>query len=121
MSADPLVLIVDDEPNVRRVLSALLRRDGYRTLEAGDGEEALRSLDANPVHAVVADLKMPRMNGLELLDEVAWSITLENRVAAALDRRGAHPGIAAGAESTGSRLELFLSFFGCRYCGDPAF
>jgi DNA-binding NtrC family response regulator len=70
MSADAQVLIVDDEPNVRRVLSVLLRRDGYRTLEAGDGEEALRELDAHPVHAVVADLKMPRMNGLELLDAV---------------------------------------------------
>jgi DNA-binding NtrC family response regulator len=73
MSADQVVLIVDDEPNVRRVLSALLRRDGYRTLEAGDGEEALQSLAANPVHAVVADLKMPRMNGLELLEAVQKS------------------------------------------------
>jgi DNA-binding NtrC family response regulator len=70
MSTEQVVLIVDDEPNVRRVLSALLRRDAYRTLEAGDGEEALQVLDAEAVHAVVADLKMPRMNGLELLEAV---------------------------------------------------
>jgi DNA-binding NtrC family response regulator len=67
---DGTVLLVDDEPNVRRVLAALLRKEGYRTLEASDGEEALRTLASSPVHALVADLRMPRMNGLELLEAV---------------------------------------------------
>ena len=36
------VLIVDDEPNIRRMLGALLREEGYSTTEAGDGQEAVR-------------------------------------------------------------------------------
>ena len=62
------VLIVDDEANMRRVLEALLRRQGYRTLVASDGEAALDVLSEEPVDAVVTDLRMPHMNGLELLE-----------------------------------------------------
>jgi len=62
------VLIVDDEANMRRVLSALLERKGYKVLDAGDGEQALSILASEPVDALLTDLKMPRMNGLELLD-----------------------------------------------------
>ena len=64
------VLIVEDEDNMRRMLGALLRRAGYRVLEARDGGEALDVLGDSTVHAVVTDLKMPRMNGLELLEAV---------------------------------------------------
>ncbi len=62
------VLIVEDEANMRRVLRALLRSDGYEILEAGDGAEALARIDEHHVDVVVTDLKMPRMNGLELLE-----------------------------------------------------
>ena len=68
MSAPDTVLIVEDEENMRRVLRALLQRDGYEVLEAGDGTEALQLLEENRVSAVLTDLKMPRMNGLELLE-----------------------------------------------------
>jgi DNA-binding NtrC family response regulator len=68
MSDQRTVLIVEDEDNMRRMLGALLRRAGYRVLEARDGAEALGVLDDAAVHAVVTDLKMPRMNGLELLE-----------------------------------------------------
>ncbi len=68
MKRDATVLIVDDEANMRRVLSALLKRDGYRVIDAGDGESALASLTEQRVDVVLSDLKMPRMNGLELLE-----------------------------------------------------
>ena len=55
---------------MRRVLTALLRRNGYRTLEAGDGEAALEQLEGERVDAVLSDLKMPRMNGLELVEHM---------------------------------------------------
>jgi DNA-binding NtrC family response regulator len=64
------ILIVDDEPNMQRVLRGLLRREGYRTLEACDGAVALDILAQEPIEAVLTDLKMPRMNGLELLAEI---------------------------------------------------
>jgi DNA-binding NtrC family response regulator len=62
------VLIVEDEANMRRVLSALLERDGFRTLEASDGSAALELLARESVDAVLTDLRMPKMNGLELLE-----------------------------------------------------
>jgi DNA-binding NtrC family response regulator len=62
----PLVLVVEDERNMRRVIRGLLEREGYDVREAADGEAALgepiESLDV-----VITDLKMPHMNGLELL------------------------------------------------------
>jgi len=64
------VLIVDDEPNMLRVLRGLLRREGYLTYEASNGERALELLDDHPVDAILSDFKMPHMNGLELLHAV---------------------------------------------------
>jgi nitrogen regulation protein NR(I) len=64
------VLVVDDEANMRRVLSALVRREGFETVEAANGVAALEILDEEKVDAVLTDLKMPQMNGIELLAEV---------------------------------------------------
>jgi len=64
------VLIVDDELNIRRVLAAMLKREGYEVSTAADGEQALAVLHRTPVHVVVTDLVMPRLGGLELLQRV---------------------------------------------------
>jgi nitrogen regulation protein NR(I) len=64
------VLIVDDEPNIRRVLAAMLKRDGYEVTTAADGEQGLAVLQRTPVHVVVTDLVMPRLGGMELLARV---------------------------------------------------
>jgi DNA-binding response OmpR family regulator len=58
------VLIVDDEPTVRDVVGRYLRREGFETLEAGDGEQALGL--AGDVDLVVLDLMLPRVDGLEV-------------------------------------------------------
>jgi len=65
------VLIVDDETNIRRVLAAMLKRDGYDVTAAEDGEQALAAMNRAPVDVVVTDLVMPRMGGLDLLRHVA--------------------------------------------------
>jgi nitrogen regulation protein NR(I) len=65
------VLIVDDEVNIRRVLAAMLKREGYEVTTAADGEQALGVLLKTPVHVVVTDLVMPRLGGMELLRRVA--------------------------------------------------
>jgi len=67
----PHVLIVDDELNIRRVLAAMLAREGYEVTTAADGEQALAVLQKTPVHVVVTDLVMPRLGGMELLGRVA--------------------------------------------------
>jgi two-component system response regulator AtoC len=65
------VLIVDDEVNIRRVLAAMLKREGYEVTTAADGEQALAVLQKTPVHVVVTDLVMPRLSGMELLRKVS--------------------------------------------------
>jgi DNA-binding response OmpR family regulator len=60
------VLVVDDEPIVREVVVSYLRREGFRTLEAGDGNGARELLERDPPNLVVLDLMLPGMDGLEL-------------------------------------------------------
>jgi DNA-binding NtrC family response regulator len=60
------ILIVDDEGNHRRSLSISLRMEGYEVVEAADGQHALDALKREPVDVVIADLMMPRVDGLEL-------------------------------------------------------
>jgi len=60
------VLVVDDEPIVREVVVSYLRREGFRTLEAADGEEARRLLEQGDPGLVVLDLMLPGIDGLEL-------------------------------------------------------
>jgi DNA-binding response OmpR family regulator len=62
----PTVLVVDDEPIVRDVVTRYLRRDGFDTLVADSGEEARTILETNPPALVVLDVMLPGVNGLEL-------------------------------------------------------
>src|SRR6478672_7434827 len=60
------ILVVDDEPIVRDVVVRYLRRDGFATLEAGTGEEALTMLERETPALVVLDVMLPGTDGLEL-------------------------------------------------------
>ncbi|MBX3269399.1 MAG: sigma-54-dependent Fis family transcriptional regulator [Sandaracinaceae bacterium] len=62
------ILIVDDEANAREALDELLRDEGYETATAADGLEAIAQIHAFEPEVVLTDLKMPRMDGLELLE-----------------------------------------------------
>jgi DNA-binding response OmpR family regulator len=62
----PTVLVVDDEPIVRGVVVRYLEREGYATLEAGDGERAQELLEREPPSLVVLDVMLPGIGGLEL-------------------------------------------------------
>lgn len=64
------ILVVDDEESVRKILGIQLRRQGHETIEAPDGPEALEFLKAHEFQAVITDLKMPKMDGLELLQRI---------------------------------------------------
>jgi two-component system response regulator AtoC len=65
------VLVVDDEANLRKVLAAMLRRDGYDVTVADDGEVGLAEFGKNGADVVVTDLVMPRKGGMEVLEGVA--------------------------------------------------
>jgi two-component system response regulator MprA len=62
----PTVLVVDDEPAVRRALERALRLERYDVVLAGDGEEALDALSSAPADAVILDVAMPRLDGIEV-------------------------------------------------------
>ena len=64
----PTVLVVDDSMTIRQTLSLTLRKAGYRVIQARDGWEAIAQLQLQPeIAAVICDIEMPRMNGLEFL------------------------------------------------------
>jgi CheY-like chemotaxis protein len=65
------VLIVDDDAQVRRALSACLKAESFRPLEASDGREALEILEGIVPDLVLCDLRMPGVDGLELLSEMS--------------------------------------------------
>lgn len=62
------VLVADDDRSVRESVAEILESDGYRVVEATDGEEALERLHSGEVDAVLLDIKMPRRDGLSVLD-----------------------------------------------------
>ena len=61
------ILVVDDEPHMRRVLEIALSKLGHRVLAAGNGREAADLVQADTPDLVITDLRMPVMDGLELL------------------------------------------------------
>jgi len=69
-AAEPTLLVVDDEPNVRNALRRQLRRDGYRILTAESAAEGLELLALHEVQVVLSDQRMPNMNGTEFLNRV---------------------------------------------------
>ncbi len=67
LPAKEQILVVDDEANLRRVLSAQLGRDGYEVHTAADGAQALAFLKEHHVDLVITDLRMPKLGGMDLL------------------------------------------------------
>jgi CheY-like chemotaxis protein len=91
------VLLVEDEPNVRKISSTVLRGLGYDVVEATCGEEALRVIQQGKLKAIdllVTDVIMPEMNGKELADQVLLShpetkvLFISGYTADAIDQHG---------------------------------
>ena len=66
----PTILIVEDEPKMRRLLELNLGEDGFATVSAGDAESGLKLLSSARVDLVITDVKLPGMNGMEFLQAV---------------------------------------------------
>jgi two-component system chemotaxis response regulator CheY len=64
------ILLVDDSASVRQVAGIALRRAGYETVEAVNGQEALGMLDGQKLNLIISDVNMPVMNGIEFLKAV---------------------------------------------------
>ena len=70
VAGTPLCVVVDDEPRLRQVLVRLMEADGFRCKEAASGVEALEVLAQEPAMLVISDLRMPRMDGTDLLRQI---------------------------------------------------
>ncbi|MDR0881506.1 MAG: sigma-54 dependent transcriptional regulator [Candidatus Adiutrix sp.] len=70
MSLSPKILIVDDEEHIRKIMSIMLGKHGYTCRQAASGQEALVALAGESFDAVLTDLKMPGLDGLELLARI---------------------------------------------------
>jgi two-component system response regulator AtoC len=62
------ILVVDDEESVRKMITVLLQKEGYQVSSAKNGKEALEFLDESGFDLVLCDVRMPGMDGLELLE-----------------------------------------------------
>ncbi|HEY0288584.1 MAG TPA: EAL domain-containing protein [Pseudomonas sp.] len=110
------LLIVDDEVQVRKLLSVMLENQGYRTLTARSGEEALAMVEQEPPDLILLDIMMPGMNGYEVASRLKGSKTTANipiiMLSALSDQRSRLRGLEAGAEDFLSKpvesVELWL-------------
>jgi len=66
----PTILVVDDEVYTRLLLSDALSGQGYKVISAATAQEALRIVQQNIPHLVLLDIKLPGMNGIELLQKI---------------------------------------------------
>lgn len=61
------ILIVDDAPHIRTLVSSYLQQEGFRTLSAANGKQALQVAEADPPHLILLDIMMPEMGGYEFM------------------------------------------------------
>jgi len=93
------VLVVDDEPMVREVLTQYLVNDGFAVLEAGDGEEAIALITEHSPDMVLLDLMLPKRNGLEVLSFIRTTSQLPVILLTARgEERDRVRGLEAGAD-----------------------
>ncbi|ASK64121.1 DNA-binding response regulator [Virgibacillus phasianinus] len=64
------ILVIDDEKEIRDLISIYLKNEGYNVIEAGNGEEGLDILKDNQVHLIVLDIMMPKINGMDMCIKV---------------------------------------------------
>ncbi|UCG78283.1 MAG: response regulator [Nitrospirota bacterium] len=64
------ILIVDDSRSIRQMVSFTLKDEGYDVKEAEDGKDALQKFNGTPIHMMITDLHMPKLDGIGLIREV---------------------------------------------------
>lgn len=115
-SSPATLLIVDDEPQVRKLLETLLQQEGYQTLSAGTGEEALLRVAEQPPDLILLDIMIPGMDGYEVANQLKGNPATANIpiiMLSALSESSARlSGLETGAEEFISkpvdRVELWL-------------
>jgi len=76
MSVSQTIALVDDDKNILTSVSMALEAEGYNVVTYGDGEEGLKGITSRPPDLAVLDIKMPRMDGMELLARLRQSMSM---------------------------------------------
>jgi len=100
------VLLVDDEPNILVPLEFLVKKEGYDTLTAGNGKEALKMLEQHPINIVVLDVMMPGLGGFEVAQKIRQNPKWEDIRIIFLTAKGTTADKMAGYKSGG---EIYLT------------
>jgi excisionase family DNA binding protein len=69
-TSGPVVLVVDDDPQIRQLVRASLEQEGYSVIEAGGAEEALAAMEQTPPQLVLLDVVMPGVDGWQMLQRL---------------------------------------------------
>lgn len=94
-----LVLVIDDDPQVRTLVSRLLRHEGYEVIEAAEAGEALRQVSDREPDLVLLDVVMPQVDGIDLLAEIRTQSTVPVIMLTALgDEADRILGLRSGAD-----------------------
>ena len=102
----PAVVIVDDQPGIRRLLAEVLTEDGHRVVVAANGYEALQSARETPLAMALIDMKMPGLDGLATLRELRRS-------------GGRGPGVMMTAYGEGGAMQEAMELGAARYITKP--
>ena len=70
MRGNPAILLVDDDPEFRKAMKRLFEKSGYDIAIAADGNEALEALSDRAFDLIISDLRMPNLDGIELMGEI---------------------------------------------------
>jgi CheY-like chemotaxis protein len=100
--SEPVILIADDEPSLRLLVSATIASDAYRLVEAADGDEAWELIQEHHPTVALLDIQMPGRTGLELTHAIKGDPTLADirviLLTAQAQQRDVEAGTAAGAD-----------------------
>ncbi len=123
MNKSATVLLVDDEQFIRSILARIVARAGYDHSEAANGVAALEALRATRYDYVIADIRMPKMDGIDLLKEIKlhWPDTRVILITAYAGRHGHEEAVAAGADgyiSKPFRTDEIVSSLDALQCAD---
>ena len=102
-NARPVVLAADDEQDLLALISFSLERKGYEVLQAADGEQALEVIRERQPDIAVLDVRMPRMSGIEVLQQIRGEHSLAATpvllLTAAVQHEDIERGLSAGANA----------------------
>lgn len=118
-----LILVADDDPDIRDIVSFRLRRAGYETVEASNGDDALKMAHDRPPALCILDVMMPRVNGLEVARELRGDPSTEGipilMLTASVQDKDVAQGFQIGADDylrkpfkTNELLDLVASLLG---------